>query len=94
MITAENHLGWKSSYAAPGTLDVLKRNISDGDKPNEYSDEEKVLRVRKRLGELILAPWEGPAFKAAISLSKAIERVMDKFFPEPNKTDNKNDCFT
>ncbi|MCJ1342203.1 hypothetical protein MMC31_000383 [Peltigera leucophlebia] len=94
VITAEIYPGWKPCYALPGTLDVWKSDNSNGDSMNEYSDEEKILRVRKRLGALVLAPWEGPASKAAISLSKAIESVMDKFFPEPNKANDKNYCFT
>lgn len=87
VITAEIYPGWISCHVTPGPFHLL---TSDG----EYCNEEKILRVRKRLGDLVHAPWEGAASKAAISLSKAIEIVMDKFFPEPYKTDNTDNPFT
>ena len=86
--TAENSPSWKPCYASQGTFtrngEIVATNEGSTEITQNYlCDHEMILKVRQRLG--VLAQWEGPTSKDAISLCKAIESVMNHFFPpEPD----------
>lgn len=94
IITTEISPSWKPCYASRGIFKKGGIFAPNQGSPESTSDDlcdhKMILKVRERLG--ILARWEGPSSKDAISLCKAIEGVMNHFFPQ--KPDNNSKTFT
>ncbi|KAF5228499.1 hypothetical protein FAUST_11046 [Fusarium austroamericanum] len=70
------------AYCKQGVLSHTSaaQSYETSDTEDPMTEAQKVMMVRKRLGDL--CEWETRAFKPALSLARSIERFLDDFAPD------------
>ncbi|KAF5574566.1 serine threonine phosphatase 6 regulatory ankyrin repeat subunit A [Fusarium pseudoanthophilum] len=81
--TAKHRLQSLYSFLIGNCLNTSVSSLSNGDsassKSGQSNEAQRIMLVRKRLGDLVR--WETESFKPALALARSIERFLDEFMP-------------
>ncbi|KAK2931230.1 SPRY domain [Fusarium oxysporum f. sp. vasinfectum] len=81
--TAKHRLQSIYSFRIGNCLNQSVSSLTKEDSTSSQSDQsneaQRIMLVRKRLGDLVR--WETEAFKPALALARSIERFLDEFMP-------------
>ncbi|SCO90430.1 uncharacterized protein FRV6_14558 [Fusarium oxysporum] len=81
--TAKHRLQSTYSFRIGNCLNPSVSSLTKEDSASSQSDHlneaQRIMLVRKRLGDLVR--WETEAFKPALALARSIERFLDEFMP-------------
>ncbi|EMT71020.1 Serine/threonine-protein phosphatase 6 regulatory ankyrin repeat subunit A [Fusarium odoratissimum] len=61
------------------SVSSLTKEDSTSSQSDQSNEAQRIMLVRKRLGDLVR--WETEAFKPALALARSIERFLDEFMP-------------